>query len=316
MISFSFLPPAGSTGRAILTMIGAVALFSSMNAMIKSLGGHYPLGQIVFFRALFAMLVLWPMIHRAGGLCSLKTKRPWGHLARSCIGVISMSCGFTAITLLPLATAAAFAFTAPLWTTTLGALVLGETVRWRRALALIVGFGGVLVMVRPDAALLGQIAAGGKTALGCAFALASAALAACAMISVRRLSATERSTTIVFYFMLAGCLYGPLIAGSDFRLPDLHDGMILASIGLVGGAAQLLLTNAYRGAPVAVIAPFDYTAMIWATAYGFMIWGEVPDGRVMLGAVIVIGSGIYITLREARLLRQIPSPLISQTKMG
>lgn len=297
-------------------MIGAVALFSTMNAMIKSLSGHYPLGEIVFFRALFAMVVLWPMIIRAGGLRTLKTAHPWGHVARSCIGVISMTCGFTAITLLPLANAAAFAFTAPLWTTTLGVLVLGEKVRWRRALALIVGFGGVLVMVRPDAALLHQIADGGQAALGCAFALASAALAACAMISVRRLSATERSTTIVFYFMLTGCLYGPLIAGSDFRVPSLHDGIMLVSIGIVGGVAQILLTNAYRGAPVAVIAPFDYTAMIWATTYGFLIWGELPDSRVMLGALIVVASGIYITLREARLTRQIATPVIQQPKMG
>jgi drug/metabolite transporter (DMT)-like permease len=303
-------------GRAILIMISAVALFSTMNAMIKSLSGHYPLGEIVFFRALFAMAVLWPMINRAGGISSLKTTRPWGHVARSGIGVISMTCGFTAISLLPLANAAAFAFTAPLWTTTLGVLILGEKVRWRRALALIVGFGGVLVMVRPDTELLRQIASGGQTALGCAFALASALLAACAMISVRRLSATERSTTIVFYFMLTGCFYGPLIAGKDFLLPTLHDGVMLATIGVVGGVAQLLLTNAYRSAPVAVIAPFDYSAMIWATTYGFLIWGEVPDGRVMLGALIVIASGIYITLREARLSRQGPAPVLQQTKIG
>ncbi|SNR95991.1 MULTISPECIES: DMT family transporter [unclassified Azospirillum] len=312
----SLLPPAGSTGRAILAMIGAVALFSTMNAMIKSLAGHYPLGEIVFFRALFAMVILLPVIWRAGGLATLRTDRPWGHVLRSIIGVISMTCGFTAISLLPLANAAAFAFTAPLWTTTLGVLILGEKVRWRRALALITGFTGVLIMVRPDGELLRQIAAGGEAALGCAFALASAALAACAMISVRRLSATERSSTIVFYFMLTGCFYGPLLAGGDFRLPTGHDALVLVAIGLVGGVAQLLLTSAYRGAPVAVIAPFDYSAMLWATGYGFLIWGEVPDSRVMLGALIVVSSGIYITVREAR-LGQTPAPAPQLlTKMG
>lgn len=313
---FSLLPPTGSAGRAILAMIGAVALFSTMNAMIKSLAGHYPLGEIVFFRALFAMAILLPVIWRAGGLSTLRTERPWGHVVRSIIGVISMTCGFTAISLLPLANAAAFAFTAPLWTTTLGVLILGEKVRWRRALALITGFTGVLIMVRPDGELLRQIAAGGDAALGCAFALASAALAACAMISVRRLSATERSSTIVFYFMLTGCFYGPLLAGGDFRLPTAHDGVILAAIGLVGGVAQLLLTTAYRGAPVAVIAPFDYTAMLWATGYGFVIWGEVPDSRVVLGALIVVSSGIYITVREARLSHTCSPATQLLTKMG
>ena len=110
-----------------------------------------------------------------------------------------MTCGFTAITCLPLAHASALAFTAPLWTTMLGVLVLGERVRWRRTVALVVGFTGVLIMVRPDATLLDGIMTGGTQAIGSLFGLASSLLAACAMISVRRLSATEPSTSIVFY---------------------------------------------------------------------------------------------------------------------
>ncbi|WP_051330538.1 DMT family transporter [Niveispirillum irakense] len=308
--------PSGTVGRAIFSMICAVALFATMNAMVKYLGGRYPLGQMIFCRALFALIVLAPLIKRAGGVVSLGTRRPWGHAARSLIGVVAMFCGFTAITSLPLANAAAFAFTAPLWTTTLGVLVLGEKVRWRRTLALIVGFCGVLIMLRPDVKLLEDILNGGTVAVGSALALTSAALGACAMISVRRLSATEPSTTIVFYFMATGCLLSGLLTWPDFVMPDVKDGLLLILIGIIGGVAQLLLTTAYRGAPVAVIAPFDYTAMLWATGYGFLLWGEVPDLTLVLGAIIVVASGAYITIRETRLGIASTVSVKQSTKMG
>lgn len=293
--------PASATARAILSMILAVALFGLMNVMIKWLAGRYPLSQLIFARALFALPVLLPLIWRAGGIASLRTQRPLGHILRSLIGVTSMFCGFTAITTLPLANASALAFTAPLWTTTLGVLLLGEKVRWRRTLALITGFGGVLVMLRPDAALFQSVLAGGTVAIGSALGLLAALLAACAMITVRRLSSTESSSSIVFYFMASAALISGILMIPDFILPTPGDALMLLAIGLVGGVAQILLTTAYRGAPVAVIAPFDYTAMLWATLNGFLIWGELPDIWVAVGAVIVTGSGVYITLRETKL---------------
>jgi drug/metabolite transporter (DMT)-like permease len=294
--------PGGGVARAILCFLLAVFLFSSMNALVKSLGNHYPLAQIIFARALFAMLVLWPFIVRAGGLRSLRTKRPLGHLMRSCVGICAMSCSFYALTRLPLAHASALAFTAPLWTTLLGILFLGERVRWRRALALVAGFIGVIVMLNPDRAQALAMLSGTHQALGSLAALAGAALAAFAMIAVRRLSGTEPSSTIVFYFMLTGVMAsGAWLLQGGFIMPDLHDAALLILLGLMGGFAQILLTMGYRGAPVAVIAPFDYTAMIWAAGYGFILWDEVPDLRIAIGAAIVIGSGVYITLREIKL---------------
>ncbi|MFV3073095.1 DMT family transporter [Niveispirillum fermenti] len=298
MYRLSTLPPVG---RAILTMVVAVAMFSTMNVLVKWLGSSYPVTQVIFFRASIALVVILPLVHRAGGLASLRTARPLGHLARCLIGVTSMACGFTAITYLPLANAAAFAFTAPLWTTLLGLLILGERVRWRRAVALVVGFAGVLIMLRPDANLLREAMAGGRVAVGSLLALTSAALAACAMISIRRLSATEPSTTIVFYFMLSGSIIMGLACLPDFVMPTPTDALLFVALGVVGGVGQLLLTSAYRGAPVAVIAPFDYTAMLWATGYGYLIWSEVPHPMVALGALIVIGSGVYIIWRESKL---------------
>ncbi|HYC02863.1 MAG TPA: DMT family transporter [Azospirillaceae bacterium] len=291
------LPAHGTAGRAILCAVSAILLFSTMNAMVKWLGDQgYPLSQIVFARSFFAMIAISPMIMRNGGLASLKTARPWGHAMRSGMGVLAMACGFTAIMMLPLANAVALGFTAPLFTTVLGVIVLGERIRWRRAAAVMVGFAGVLVMVRPD---FGAPAA--SLPVGSVLALAGAFCAALAMISIRRLSSTEPNSTIVFYFMLSACVISAAFLPFEFKMPTAFDALLLVSIGLIGGVAQLLLTAAYRNAPVAVVAPFDYTAMIWATFYGFAIFGQVPDLTVALGALIVVGSGIYILYREVKL---------------
>lgn len=311
-------PP--NVARAIGAMVTAIFLFSSMNAIIKWLAEDYPVSQIIFFRAVFALVAIMPLIAAAGGLRSLRTERPWGHALRCAAGVGAMTCGFTAITLLPLANAVALGFTAPLFTTLLGVVILGERVRWRRTVALIVGFGGVMLMLRPDIAGIwagaGIAGPGGKAdgdgfGLGNILALSGAFLAALAMISIRRLSSTEPSTTIVFYFMIAAALGSALFLPFQFVMPDVLDAVLLVAIGLIGGIAQVLLTQAYRQAPVAVVAPFDYTAMIWATGWGFVIWGEFPDMLVIAGALVVVASGVYITLREIK-LGVTPAP---QTKL-
>ncbi|MFC7331783.1 DMT family transporter [Rhodocista pekingensis] len=296
--------PTVSIASAVGSMALAIFLFASMNAMVKALGDTYPLSQIVFFRAFFALISIWPMVRAAGGLHSLRTEHPWGHAWRCGAGVTAMACGFAAIMLLPLANAAALSFTAPLFTTVLAVLILGERVRWRRTLALVLGFCGVLVMLSPKLGLTGDAPATATTegmVLGSVLALAGAASAALAMISIRRLSATEPSTTIVFWFMVTACVASGILLPFQFVVPDLKGLVLLVTIGLFGGVAQLLLTRAYRSAPVAVVAPFDYTAMLWATLYGYLIWDEVPETAVWIGAAIVIGSGVYITLREIRL---------------
>ncbi|HYE50472.1 MAG TPA: DMT family transporter [Azospirillaceae bacterium] len=287
----------GSAARAIACSVSAILLFSTMNAAVKTLGEMgYPLSQIVFCRAFFALVAISPMIVRNGGLASLRTARPLGHAGRSLIGLTSMCLGFTAITLLPLANAVALGFTAPLFTTILGIPLLGERIRWRRAAAVLVGFAGVLVMVRPNFGPGGEF-----LSLGTGLALAGAFCAALAMISIRRLSSTEPSTTIVFYFMAAASLVSGAVLPFQFVMPDLTGALLLVAIGLIGGVAQVLLTTAYRNAPVAVVAPFDYTAMLWATGWGFVLWGHVPDRAVMVGAAIVVASGIYILYREVKL---------------
>jgi drug/metabolite transporter (DMT)-like permease len=202
-----------------------------------------------------------------------------------------MVCGFSAVRWLPLTEATALQFAAPLIMTALSAAVLGEPVGRHRWGAVIVGFLGVLIMVRP--------APGHMNLPGMAFGLVGAAAAAGANIAIRQIAGTERGPTIVFYFTLAGVVLGA--AGSaiwGWTVPDAQTVGLLVFAGLIGGMAQLLLTEALRAAPVGVVAPFDYTQLVWAAILGLVIWGELPRPATLVGAAVVVTSGIYILHRE------------------
>jgi drug/metabolite transporter (DMT)-like permease len=207
-----------------------------------------------------------------------------------------MVCGFSALQRLPLTEATAFTFAAPLFMTALSALVLREFVGRHRWGAVLVGFIGVLIMVRPEP--------GHMNVAGVSFALAAALGSAAAMVAIRQIAVTEKGPTIVFYFTLAGTVLG--LAGSLFHwvTPDLATLALLVVGGLIGGVGQLFLTEAIRVAPVGVVAPFDYSQLIWATALGFLVWGELPHPATVAGALVVAASGVYILHRELRRFRR------------
>jgi drug/metabolite transporter (DMT)-like permease len=214
-----------------------------------------------------------------------------------------MSLFFLALGLLPLADTMALGMSGPIFLTALSVPLLGERVGLRRWSAVVVGFLGVLVMVRPGSGVFQPAAL---------IALSGAFFYALAMVSIRHLSRTEPATTIVFYFTLFAAIVGlltwPLGAVAPDWLgawarPDLEGWIVLIGIGLIGGMAQLTMTYAFKLAPVAVIAPFEYGAIVIGVAYGLAIWNEVPDRFMLLGAAIVIASGLYILYREAKLRR-------------
>lgn len=271
-----------------------------MAAAIKALGDRYPLGQLIFFRATFAFVPILAMVWHGGGLVVLRTARPLAHLVRAGSGATSMICNFMALTLLPLADATVLNFAAPLITTALAAIALGERVGPYRWSAVLVGFGGVLVASLPH---LDTSSADVTRILspGAAFALVGAFTSAWAMIAIRRLSATETSLAIVFYFMSVCAIGGALSLPFAYRAPDLIDGALLVSIGLTGGVGQVLMTMSYRYASASTLAPFDYVAIVWALALGLVLFGQVPDGAVLAGAAIVVSAGLFIVYRERRL---------------
>jgi drug/metabolite transporter (DMT)-like permease len=282
---------AGSTAlRGIACFMISIALFAGMDVMIKTVAGSYPTLQIVFFRSLFALLPLSVAVARSGGLAGLRTRRPMGHVVRSAVGVGAMICFFHAFASMPLADVYAIVFAGPLFLTALAVPMLGERVGWRRWSAVAVGFVGVLVILRPGTGMLSG------AALVC---LLGSFLYALAMIMIRLLGRTEGTVAIVVYFTLTCVAVGGIGMIPDWVTPTGPDLATLVAIGVTGGIAQLFITSAFRMAPAGTLAPFEYTALVWGLAFGWLFFGDWPDGLVFVGAGIVAASGLYIVHREA-----------------
>jgi drug/metabolite transporter (DMT)-like permease len=293
--------------KGIGLKIGATFAFALMWALIKAAAPTYPVAEIVFFRSVFAMATLAAWLASRGERPSaLRTTRPLGHIGRSLAGSCAIFGGFLALAYLPLADATAFTFVTPLMVVPLAWVMLGEEVRLARAAAVAAGFAGVLVM------LSGHFGPGPGSGVGSGFgvtaALVGASAGAIALIQTRRLTQSEATGAIVFYFSsvtavisLAILIVGfmspggsglaDLAASQRFVAPGPLAFASLVGIGLLGGCGQILMTHCYRFADATVIAAFDYTAMIWAAALGYLLFAELPTTRVLIGAAIVVAAG-------------------------
>ncbi len=281
--------------RGIALIMLSTMVFAAMNAGVKLLSGHIKPIEIGFFRQLFSLAPVTWMLMRQGGIARLRTRRPLGHLFRGLIGNFSMMVFFLSVAWLPLADATALSFSSPLFVTALSLPLLGEVVGIHRWSAVAVGFVGVIIMTHPSAAWFAP-GAGAGAAVG----LVAGFLSALMMITIRQLSRTEQPVTIVFYFATIGCLlFGGLLPFFWTRPSPLELGG-LAIVGTLGGCSQLLMTQAYRHAPASVLAPFSYTSIVFSTVFGFLIWRDFPQPRVLTGAAIIIVSGLYIIYRETR----------------
>jgi drug/metabolite transporter (DMT)-like permease len=296
-------------GIALINL--AVLVFTSMDAVIKGVSETFPTGEIVFFRNLFAFGPILGFIIWQGGT-TLRTRHLVGHLLRGLFGVSAMYCYFLSYKLLPLSDAIALGLSGPIFLTILSIPFLGERVGVRRWSACIVGFIGVLVMTRPGA---------GVWQAEALVPLLAAVFYALAMISIRKLTATEPSGIIVFYFTLFATVAGLATAPLGAIDPDLAwvwpsstEWLIVLAIGLLGGCAQILITIAFRCAPVSVVAPFDYMALVYGFILAYLCFEEIPDAYLIVGGATVVASGIYIVHRETitareRRRQQAPSPL-------
>jgi drug/metabolite transporter (DMT)-like permease len=278
-------------GRAILLMLGSVFSFSMVNVMVKSLTARYSIIEISFFRSLFALAPTAVVVWSAGGLGSLKTNRIGTHVRRALLGVTALFMIFWSFQLLPLADAVALSFTTPLLVTALSGPLLGERVGLTRWSVVLAGLVGVLIMVRPGQ---GLFQAGALVSLGGALAYALA------VISIRDLSQTERPSTIVFYFTALGTLVTGVATPFWWTTPSGEDWLLLIAVGLVAGVAQQIMTTAYSLGPPAVLGAFNYAAILWATLFGWLIFGDLPGLPVIAGTVIIIASGLFLTWRETR----------------
>ncbi len=289
------------SGRGVALKFGGTICFSLMYATLR-LAGSIPVGEEIFFRAFFALIPVLLLSSRTIGLrATIRTQRPLVHAIRSLIGVSSMFLNFTALAMLPLAALTAFGFASPIFAVVLAALVLREKVGPRRWSAVAVGFLGVLVMLAPHGGL--SDLAHFDSSAGAFLALSGAFLSAVVVVLIRSMHQTERGETIVFYFMLTCSLVGGFSMVFD-RVPLSWDATLwLVVSGILGGLGQIGMTFSYRYAEPSLLAPFDYMSMIWAVALGWYLFAEIPNFWIMLGATIVIASGLFIIWRE-RQLRQ------------
>lgn len=300
--------------KGIAFKLASAFAFSLMSTTVKLESGAFSIAQLVFFRSLFAMglLVVWLAV-RGEFPAALHTKRPGGHLLRSLIGSAGMFLSFFSLALLPLADATAIGYAAPLITVALAALLLGEQVRIFRWMAVFVGFGGVIVMLSDH---YGGAETGSQ--LGVMAAMAGAVTSAFATIQTRRLVGTEQTGAIVFYFSLTTTMMGALALTAaaawkaDWPLaqlmisqrwvaPDWSAFLWLAFIGVLGGFGQIFMTQSYRYADASIIACFDYMSMIFAASLSLLVFDVAPSARILTGAAIVAGAGLFVIWREHQL---------------
>lgn len=288
--------------KGVLLKTASALLFAVMAALIRYLGQEYPLGQVVFFRSAFAILpVVVIYAWRRELALAVRTRRFPGHVGRGLIGAAGMFFTFGALARLPLAEATALSFAAPLITVALAALLLKERVRIYRWSAVAVGFGGVVVMLLPHLDPAAAATRSASSGVGAVLAIVAAFCSSAAVIQTRRLTDTETTPSIVFYFSLVCSFAGLATLPLGWRVPDGPALAALVSAGVVGGVAQIFLTESYRYAPASVIAPFDYTTLLWAFGLGYLMFGEVPPGIVFVGAAIVTLAGLFVLWRERQL---------------
>lgn len=287
---FRSLPP-NIQGAAWLVSGGFI--FTSSGVMIRLLSDQIESVQTAFFRAVLSVVMLMPLM-LAGRVRPWVSKRLAGHFWRTVAGTVSMVLGFYAVSMLPLADATAIAFSQPLFSVVVAALMAGEKVRWRRWTATIVGFAGVLVMVQPGP---------GSLQLGALVALANAAMVAFSILLVKRLSDSETPLMILTQFAIFSTLLLALPAIWVWRWPDAWGWILAVGIASSATVGQYFWVQAFKAGEMSAVAPFEYLRLPFAVFAGWLIWGEMPVIWTYIGAAIVIASALYIAQREAALAK-------------
>ncbi|MCW0375514.1 DMT family transporter [Xanthomonas sacchari] len=280
--------------RAALLMLASTMAFGLMVVAIRLASAQLSTLQIAFFRNLFGLLFLLPMLLRPGRPLPRTAQLP-RYLLRTAIGLVSMLAGFWAIGHLPLSQAIALSYSTPLFATLAAALWLGETVRLRRWLAVLCGFVGVLLIVRPGAAAFSP---------GTLVAVLAAVMSALVAIQIKQLARVDAANTVVFYTYAFWVPMSLLPALFVWRWPHGINWLWLLATGLFGTLGQLLWTHALRLGEVSALTPISFTQLPLVALFGWWLFDETPDGGTVLGALVILGANAYIAHREAVLARR------------
>jgi drug/metabolite transporter (DMT)-like permease len=277
--------------RSVSAMIAAVAIFSLMDSLLKLLSNHYPPMQVAALRGMSSFPLICAYVVWRRAVPSLFRVR-WGyHVLRAVLGISMLALFSYALQTLPLAETYSLFFIAPLMITGLSAPMLGERVdaaRWR---AIIVGFLGMLVVLRPTGN--GMLTLGGVAVLG------TAACYAVSSITVRVIGRTDSSESMVFWLMFAMAFGAGALAAPHWVAIASGDWPLIAGLGVSGFIAQLLVTEAFKHGEVSAIAPFEYTALAWGIALDWLLWHSLPDMWMLCGSAIIVASGVYLIRHQA-----------------
>ena len=287
------------TGIAL--KLGSVMIFTVMGAVLKATAATVPAGEQVFFRSLFAIPVILAWLAWRGELATgLKTRDPMAHSYRGIVGSIAMGTSFAGLGLLPFPEATALGYAMPLLTVIFAGMFLAEPVRGFRLSMVAIGLVGVLIVLSPRL----SVGAGSVTmaeSLGAMLTLTGAAFGALAQIFISKMVATERTAAVVFWFSVTATVLSLVTLPFGWVVPDARTAALLVGCGIMGGAAQIMLTSAYRYADASLVAPFDYASMLMALAIGWFVFGEGASARMLLGAAVIIAAGVAIIWRERQL---------------
>jgi drug/metabolite transporter (DMT)-like permease len=274
----------------ILYMLGATVMFAASSAIMKWMVALYPPGEILFIRVSASLVVIAAIVLPASGLAVFRTQRLSHHAMRSVSQGISQTMLVIAFSLMPLASAIAINFSAPLFATLASAYFLKEAVGGARWAALAAGFLGVLVVASPGADTF---------QIGALFALANAVMYGTVTAAVRGMTATESTATLTLYQHIFLTAFFACLLPFGVTIPTAADGAVLLASGVMNGFGQYWWTRALHLAPASAVAPFYYFMLVWAMALGFLVWGDVPTLGLLAGSGIVVGSGLFLLWRES-----------------
>jgi len=291
---FSSRPALG-----VALKVMAIMLFVGMSAIIKATADNVPPGQAVFFRSFFAIpvILIW-LVQRGQLSVGLKAKNPMGHVWRGLFGTTAMGLTFAGLGLLPLPEVTAIGFATPIFTVLLAAVMLGERIRFFRVSAVLVGLVGVIIILWPR---FGGAQMDSAATLGAALILGATMLRALVQVHLRQLVQNEHTAAIVFYFSATASILALLTAPFGWVVPDMETLGLLVSAGLIGGVAQILVTASYRFGSVSMLAPYDYTSMLFAIILGYFLFDELPTAMMLAGSALVIVAGVLVIWRERQL---------------
>jgi len=282
--------------RGIVCMVIATILFSGASAASKWLVGVYPVGEVLCLRSFASLIAGAAIILPVSGLSAFVTHRPRDHLARGLSQSISQLCLLLAFSLMPLAGAVAINFSAPLFAALVSIVWLKEPAGFARGAALAIGFVGVLIVTNPGSNSL---------TLGALFALTNAVMYGTVTVAVRGMTRTESPNTLVIWQLAVLAFFHSFLLLFGWRSPNTLDAAMLLGTGFTNAIGQWFWTKALQLAPAPAVTPFYYLMLVWALMFGFFIWGDVPSASLLVGSAIVVTTGLFLFLREARLQRSL-----------